>query len=102
MVTSLNSCSAASHLPLIDPEEKKTMIKIKRLQLHCLHILLLTIFSSVPFAHAQTDGLSLEDIVSLKRVTSIRMSPDSEQIAYLLSVPREIQGHLFCRQAKSG
>ncbi len=69
---------------------EKTMIKIKRLQLHCLHILLLTIFSFVPFAHAQTDGLSLEDIVSLKRVTSIRMSPDGEQIAYLLSVPREI------------
>ena len=41
-------------------------------------------------AYAQTDALSLEEIVSLKRVTGIQMSPKGDQIAYLLSVPREI------------
>jgi len=40
-------------------------------------------------AYAQTDALSLEEIVSLKRVTGIHMSPKGDQIAYLLSVPRE-------------
>ena len=66
------------------------MIKTQRTALPCLYTLLLMLFSAVPLAHAKSNGLSLEDTVSLKRVTSVQMSPDGRQIAYLLSVPREI------------
>ena len=66
------------------------MSSINRRQSHILHFLLLTILALVQTAHAQSDALSLEKIVSLKRVTGIRMSPKGDQIAYLLSVPREI------------
>lgn len=57
---------------------------------HTLNFLLLTILATVQLAHAQFDALSLEEIVSLNRVTGIYMSPKGDQIAYLLSVPREI------------
>jgi dipeptidyl aminopeptidase/acylaminoacyl peptidase len=57
---------------------------------HILNFLLLTILATVQLAHAQFDALSLEEIVSLNRVTGIYMSPKGDQIAYLLSVPREI------------
>ena len=57
---------------------------------HILNFLLLTILATAQLAHAQFDALSLEEIVSLNRVTGIYMSPKGDQIAYLLSVPREI------------
>ncbi len=66
------------------------MNSINRRQSHILYLLLLTILALLQIAHAQSDALSLEEIVSLKRVTGIYMSPKGEQIAYLLSVPREI------------
>jgi len=66
------------------------MIKTQRTTLPRLYTLLLMLFSAVPLAHAQTNGLNLEDTVSLKRVSSVQMSPSGQQIAYLLSVPREI------------
>ena len=59
-------------------------------QSHILYFLLLAILGSVQIAYAQSDALTLEEIVSLKRVTGIHMSPKGDQIAYLLSVPREI------------
>ena len=39
-------------------------------------------------AAGQGEPLTLEDIVTLKRVTSAVLSPNGEQIAYVLSVPR--------------
>ena len=57
---------------------------------HILNFLLLAILATAQLAHAQFDALSLEEIVSLNRVTGIYMSPKGDQIAYLLSVPREI------------
>jgi Tol biopolymer transport system component len=47
-------------------------------------------FSFPSLISAQTNGLSIEDTVALRLVTSARMSPDGEQIAYQLVVPREI------------
>ena len=38
----------------------------------------------------QATPLTLEDVNSLKQVTTARLSPDGERIAYLLQVPREI------------
>ena len=53
-----------------------------------LCVFLLTAFACIQTAGAQSDALSLEDVVSLKRVSDVRLSPDDDQIAYLLSVPR--------------
>jgi len=66
------------------------MNSISRRQSQLLYVLLLAIFAFLPLAHAQSGALSLEEIVSLKQVTGIYMSPEGDQIAYLLSVPREI------------
>ncbi len=66
------------------------MSSINRRQSRILYFLLLTILALLQIAHAQSNALSLEEIVSLKRVTGIYLSPKGEQIAYLLSVPREI------------
>jgi len=41
-------------------------------------------------AHAQSPGMSLEEVVGLKRVTAAYMSPQGDRIAYLLSVPRDL------------
>lgn len=41
-------------------------------------------------AIGETAPLSLKDVVSLKRVAAAYLSPDGEQIAYLLSVPRQL------------
>ncbi len=40
-------------------------------------------------AHAQ-DALNLEEIVGLKRVTSVALNPAGDQVAYLLAEPREL------------
>jgi dipeptidyl aminopeptidase/acylaminoacyl peptidase len=53
-------------------------------------ITLLATLGLVQIGHAQTQALSLEEIVSLKHVTSVHMSPNGDQIAYLLSVPRAL------------
>jgi len=53
-------------------------------------ITLLAMLGLVQVGHAQTQALSLEEIVSLKHVTSVHMSPNGDQIAYLLSVPRAL------------
>ena len=50
----------------------------------------LTIFGSTQLAFAQSDVLGLEEIVTLKNVTAVRMNPAGDQIAYLLSVHREL------------
>jgi dipeptidyl aminopeptidase/acylaminoacyl peptidase len=50
----------------------------------------LTVFGSTQLAFAQSDTLSLEEIVTLKNVTAVRMNPAGDQIAYLLSVHREL------------
>jgi len=39
---------------------------------------------------AQSDPLTVEDIAALRSVSSVRMSPNSDRIAYLLMVPREV------------
>jgi dipeptidyl aminopeptidase/acylaminoacyl peptidase len=67
-----------------------SMSSVNGRQSHILYFLLLTVFASVQLAYAQSNSLSLEEIVSLKRVTEVHMSPKGDQIAYLLSVPREI------------
>ncbi len=53
-------------------------------------IVLLAGFAVIPLSQAQFQALSLEEIVSLKIVTSVHMSPSGDQIAYLLSVPRTL------------
>ena len=50
----------------------------------------LTILGSAQLAFAQSGTLSLEEIVTLKNVTAVRMNPAGDQIAYLLSVHREL------------
>jgi dipeptidyl aminopeptidase/acylaminoacyl peptidase len=48
-------------------------------------VVLVSIFSTI-----QAAPLTLEDVSSLRQVTTVRMSPAGEHIAYLLQVPREI------------
>ncbi|MGI9234327.1 MAG: hypothetical protein ACR2RD_11900, partial [Woeseiaceae bacterium] len=55
-----------------------------------LCLLLITSLAFGQIANAQSTGLSLEDIVGLKRVSGAYMSPKGDRIAYLLSVPREL------------
>jgi dipeptidyl aminopeptidase/acylaminoacyl peptidase len=62
------------------------------------YILLLAILCGIAFlssAYASSGDsksvpLSLEEIVTLKRVKSVHMSPNGDAIAYLLSVPRKL------------
>jgi len=51
---------------------------------------LLIAFGLVQLSHAQAQPLTLEEIVALKRVSKVLMSPDGDRIAYLLSVPRTL------------
>ena len=53
-----------------------------------LSIGLLTTVGSMQIA--LSEPLSIEDIIALKRVSTIQMSPNGDQVAYLLSVPREV------------
>lgn len=55
-----------------------------------LYLFLLTSLVLAQTANAQSDALSLEEVVSLKRVTGVHMNPKGDQIAYLLSVPRKL------------
>ena len=43
-----------------------------------------------PFAWGQGDPMTLEDVASLKSVSSVRMSPNGDRIAYLQTVQREV------------
>lgn len=66
---------------------------MKNSYLVLLAVLCSTVF--MPFTQANTPisqpaSLSLEEIVMLKRVKSVRMSPNGDAIAYLLSVPRAL------------
>jgi len=53
-------------------------------------MLALTMLALAGVAVSQDQFLTAEDVVSLKRVTSVRINPDGDRIAYLLSVPREV------------
>jgi len=53
-------------------------------------LFLLTAFGTSQSTSAQSTSLSLEEIVTLKRVTAVRINPAGDQIAYLLAVPREL------------
>lgn len=55
-----------------------------------LVLFLLTLFGVNQLTYAQSTTLSLEEIVTLKRVTAVRINPAGDQIAYLLSVHREL------------
>lgn len=55
-----------------------------------LSCFLLTALFSTQTAFSQLPGLSLEDVVSLKSVSGVFMSPGGDRIAYLLSVPRDL------------
>jgi dipeptidyl aminopeptidase/acylaminoacyl peptidase len=66
------------------------MNKIVTQNIRNFSIVLLATLGMVQPGHAQTQALSIEEIVSLKHVTSVHMSPSGDQIAYLLSVPRAL------------
>ena len=51
-------------------------------------ILTLILLGHTGTAAGQGEPLTLEDIVTLKRVASAVLSPDGEHIAYVLNVPR--------------
>ncbi len=53
-------------------------------------LMLLAVVAVPQIANGQTDPLTLEEVVALKVVTSAKMSPKENEIAYLLSVPREL------------
>jgi len=53
-------------------------------------LLLIATLALTSTASAQSTGMSLEEIVSLKRVAGAWMSPKADRIAYLLAVPREL------------
>lgn len=69
-----------------------SIIMTKSTQRHVkvLSRLILIILASSQLSFAQSNALSLEEIVMLKRVTAVRMNPAGDQIAYLLSVHREL------------
>lgn len=56
----------------------------------CGLFLLLFVLAATQTANAQMPPLTVEEIVSLKRVTHAYMSPNGDRIAYLLSVPRAL------------
>ena len=61
-----------------------------RLRIKILCLSVLAVLSSMQLAFAQSEALSLEEIVTLKRVSAVRMNPAGNEIAYLLSVHREL------------
>lgn len=66
------------------------MTNTQRSSAKFLVMFLLTLFGVNQFTYAQSTTLSLEEIVTLKRVTAVRINPAGDQIAYLLSVHREL------------
>lgn len=53
-------------------------------------LLILASLAIAAVANAQDGYLTAEDVVSLKRVTSVRINAAGDRIAYLLSVPRKV------------
>jgi len=53
-------------------------------------LFLLAVLNASQSAIAQSVPLSLEEIVTLNRVAAVRMNPAGDQVAYLLSVHREL------------
>ena len=53
-------------------------------------LILLAVLAIPRMANGQSEPLSLEEVVALKVVAEARMSPRGDEIAYLLSVPREL------------
>ena len=53
-------------------------------------ITLLSLLLTLTIARIEAAPLTLEDVAALKSVTSVRMSPGGERIAYLLRVQREV------------
>lgn len=66
------------------------MTNTQRSSAKFLVLFLLTLFGVNQLTYAQSTTLSLEEIVTLKRVTAVRINPAGDQIAYLLSVHREL------------
>ncbi|MGB5624541.1 MAG: hypothetical protein WBM61_02330, partial [Woeseiaceae bacterium] len=66
------------------------MNTVVRQTLRALCLCFLTVLALAQTGNAQSDALTLEEIVSLKRVSDVQMSPKGDRIAYLLSVPREL------------
>ncbi len=66
------------------------MTNTQRSSAKFLVMFLLTLFGVNQLTYAQSTTLSLEEIVTLKRVTAVRINPAGDQIAYLLSVHREL------------
>jgi dipeptidyl aminopeptidase/acylaminoacyl peptidase len=66
------------------------MYKLTAQIMRIFSLFLLATLGLVQISHAQTQALSLEEVVSLKQVTSVHMSPNGDQIAYLLSAPRAL------------
>ncbi|MGI9249075.1 MAG: prolyl oligopeptidase family serine peptidase [Woeseiaceae bacterium] len=65
------------------------MISINKLRsAHLFALGLLIAFGSNQASSAQLQPLTLEETVSLKRVSNAYMSPNGDRIAYLLAVPR--------------
>jgi dipeptidyl aminopeptidase/acylaminoacyl peptidase len=64
------------------------MYYISRDRVCTLILIILIACWSLPAAGQ--DALSIEELIALKRVTSVRMSPAGDRIAYLLMVPRTI------------
>jgi len=69
---------------------KIAMTNTQRSSAKFLVLFLLTLFGVNQLTYAQSTTLSLEEIVTLKRVTAVRINPAGDQIAYLLSVHREL------------
>jgi len=66
-------------------------MNINKLKSRATSWLIVFLALAIPcIAHGQTEPLSLEEVASLKVVTEARMSPNGNEVAYLLSVPREI------------
>ncbi|MGB0514962.1 MAG: hypothetical protein ACPGJE_09000, partial [Wenzhouxiangellaceae bacterium] len=51
-------------------------------------LVVVALIALMPLARA--DGLTLEQIAKLRQVTSVQLSPDGDQLAYTLSVPRDL------------
>lgn len=54
------------------------------------HLLLLVLIFSVHNSFGQSRGLTPEDLLKIKNVTEVKISPDGKMIAYTLNVPRPL------------
>ena len=54
------------------------------------HVAVAAVAALLSSTAAAQSALTLEDVIGLKRVTTVRMSPAGDRIAYLLQVPRRV------------